>query len=113
MEMAGRTYISPFGGVGGGVGAVYRYGYQAQEKENDIWAGGVSYKYRIEDWPSAILPHTKFFVLLCMKTLHKPASHLYQKHRCGAGLYNKMTIMYKQIAAAHKENATAHKETQQ
>jgi len=27
----------------------YRYGFQGQETDNELWAGGVSFKYRVED----------------------------------------------------------------
>ena len=38
--LPGRQYIS---------GQKYRYGYQSQEQDPEIWGGAVSFKYRIED----------------------------------------------------------------
>ena len=29
--------------------AVYRYGFQGQEEDGELWSGSVSYKYRVED----------------------------------------------------------------
>lgn len=38
--MPGRNFIA---------GQKYRYGYQSQEEDPEIWGGAVSYKYRMED----------------------------------------------------------------
>jgi RHS repeat-associated protein len=47
-----RVY-SPFGVVLEGrswsVGSGYRYGFQAQEEDAELWEGAVNYKYRVED----------------------------------------------------------------
>jgi RHS repeat-associated protein len=44
---------SPFGAVLEGrswsVGSGYRYGFQAQEEDAELWEGAVNYKYRVED----------------------------------------------------------------
>ncbi|MBL7727576.1 MAG: hypothetical protein JNM68_07825, partial [Dinghuibacter sp.] len=40
MNMPGRTVSS---------GNTHRYGFQAQETDLEIWGGGISYKYRLED----------------------------------------------------------------
>jgi hypothetical protein len=31
------------------VGSVYRYGFQAQVQDDELWKGAVNYKYRVED----------------------------------------------------------------
>jgi RHS repeat-associated protein len=45
--------FSPFGVVLEGrswsVGSGYRYGFQAQEQDAELWEGAVNYKYRVED----------------------------------------------------------------
>jgi RHS repeat-associated protein len=47
------TVYSPFGvaleGRGWSVGSGYRYGFQAQEQDAELWEGAVNYKYRVED----------------------------------------------------------------
>jgi RHS repeat-associated protein len=47
-----RVY-SPFGVVLDGrswsAGSQYRYGFQAQEQDVELWEGAVNYKYRVED----------------------------------------------------------------
>lgn len=39
MVMPGRSYAAD----------VYRYGFQGQEEDDELWGGAVSYKYRVED----------------------------------------------------------------
>jgi RHS repeat-associated protein len=40
VVLEGRTYTAESG---------YRYGFQAQEEDTELWEGAVNYKYRIED----------------------------------------------------------------
>ena len=40
MQMPGRKYSN---------GSQYRYGFQKQETDNELWSGAVSFKYRVED----------------------------------------------------------------
>jgi RHS repeat-associated protein len=40
VVLNGRTYTSESG---------YRYGFQAQEQDAELWEGAVNYKYRVED----------------------------------------------------------------
>jgi RHS repeat-associated protein len=40
VVLEGRTYTAESG---------YRYGFQAQEEDTELWEGAVNYKYRVED----------------------------------------------------------------
>jgi len=39
-----RSFSTSFGGLG-----VYRYGFNGQEQDKEMWEGSVSFKYRVED----------------------------------------------------------------
>jgi transposase InsO family protein len=45
MTMPGRSFTDPYNN--------YRYGFQNQETDKELWEGAVSYKYRIEDLQDA------------------------------------------------------------
>jgi RHS repeat-associated protein len=52
-QIISATDYSPFGAVLDGrswsAGSQYRYGFQAQEEDTELWEGAINYKYRVED----------------------------------------------------------------
>jgi RHS repeat-associated protein len=52
-QIISATDYSPFGvgleGRNWSAGSGYRYGFQAQEQDAELWEGAVNYKYRVED----------------------------------------------------------------